>query len=342
MFARAETENRRIAELLERFSDVQGDIIQTLQDIASGTPNASETPERMAAYAARLSGRALTRGRVEGLEAAIDGNETLSTEWLEKALLAKRPVGRVNTPVENGTGFQVAPGILLTNNHVLSSVDRAWDSHVTFGLEHRRVLPNPVRRDYNFRPDVFFATDAELDFTFVAMEPSSDEPDPAIQGYLPLIDGEGKVMRGDRLAIIHHPSGAERAISLHRSHLVAILSGGAYDAFLWHTCDTAKGSSGAPVFSLDWEVVGLHRRAVPNDDPLIEAMRSDLPSPDARWVFNEATRISRVLNRLETLSLDEQMRERLEKMRALWSSRRAPREGLLAAREGLLEDGAFA
>ena len=53
-------------------------------------------------------------------------NDLLSIEFFEQGLDAAQAVGRV-VPVgeANGTGFLVAPSLLLTNEHVLRSLDEA-------------------------------------------------------------------------------------------------------------------------------------------------------------------------------------------------------------------------
>ncbi len=334
---------KTVRNLIDRFNVVEADIRQTILDIAAGTPNASESRERKVAFEQRKSKPVLrNHASREGLERQIGGNETLSTEWLEQGLLAKRSVGRVETPLGDGTGFLVAPGILLTNQHVLENDAIAYDSFVVFGDEDGRVLPNPVRRNCLCRPDIFFATDENLDFCFVAIEPEDGEPSTEVYGFLPLIGGEGKIQRGDRLAAIHHPRGNRRSISLHRSYLVAIQSGGVYDPYFWHTCDTEEGSSGAPVFSLEWEVVGLHRRAVPDDDPVVEALKGELPLSGARWVFNEGTRTSRIVNRFVEMELSDEMALKRTEMLALWGHRRAASNGMKAAWAGWQSDQHFA
>ncbi len=58
--------------------------------------------------------------------------------------------------------------------------------------------------------------------------------------------------------------------------------------------DTEPGSSGAPVFNDQWQVVALHHKAVPA--PLKKRPRSD---SDPEWLANEGVRISAIFNLLE-------------------------------------------
>lgn len=60
----------------------------------------------------------------------VGARDFLSIEFLERGLLASRSVGRVLVSSGSGlkargTGFLVAPGLLLTNHHVLTSRELA-------------------------------------------------------------------------------------------------------------------------------------------------------------------------------------------------------------------------
>jgi endonuclease G, mitochondrial len=61
----------------------------------------------------------------------------LSIEFLEKGFLANRCVGRIVRPlagnrVSYGTGFLVAPGLLMTNWHVLKTGEEAQGASVEY------------------------------------------------------------------------------------------------------------------------------------------------------------------------------------------------------------------
>lgn len=63
-------------------------------------------------------------------EALIGTSDFLSVEFLERGALAARSVGRILIEVDGGraalgTGFMVGPGLLMTNQHVLTSDRRA-------------------------------------------------------------------------------------------------------------------------------------------------------------------------------------------------------------------------
>ncbi len=160
-------------------------------------------------------------------------NDLLSIEFFEQGLDAARCVGRVVTRREaNGTGFLVAPGLLLTNEHVLRSPDEAQASELELDFEENRV--GDVKREQTFRllPDRFFLNDPELDFAFVAVaERSRAGASLADYGFRPLIAEEGKVTIGEAVNIIQHPEGRRKEIVIRDCQLVDLPEGQGLDAF---------------------------------------------------------------------------------------------------------------
>ena len=98
----------------------------------------------------------------------------LSIEFFEQGLDAARCVGRVTTRGEaNGTGFLVAPGLLLTNHHVLETAGDAAASELEMDYEANRFGPAKRVQAFRLLPDRFFYNDKALDFAFVAVAAQS-------------------------------------------------------------------------------------------------------------------------------------------------------------------------
>jgi hypothetical protein len=96
-------------------------------------------------------------------------------------------------------------------------------------------------------PDELFVSSAEDDWTAVRVE-----GDPADRwGAIPL--DEAPLAVGDRVNIIQHPNGDLKQLSFFHNTVVFVGQGRAQ-----YLTDTLPGSSGAPVFDRDWNLVALH------------------------------------------------------------------------------------
>ena len=65
------------------------------------------------------------------------------------------------------------------------------------------------------------------------------------------------------------------------------------DHFIHYSTDTEPGSSGAPVFNDQWQVLALHHKAVP------AASADAAQDADPVWIANEGVRISAIFELLE-------------------------------------------
>lgn len=92
----------------------------------------------------------------------------------------------------------------------------------------------------------------------------------------------------DRVAIIQHPGGLAKQVALH-NNLVTF----ANETRLQYLTDTQRGSSGAPVFNSDWDVVALHHSG------------GDLEVPGSKDIVyrNQGTPIEWVKARMEALGV---------------------------------------
>lgn len=131
------------------------------EKIAAGRPLEAEGTERLRKYAERLQknvgnidagsavaerlGEAAAKGRPgaasgrKALERVIgEAEEFLSVMFISRAAHVLRSVGRIVDRRQQfgfGTGFLVALGVLMTNNHVLRSAGEAADAAVQFRYE---------------------------------------------------------------------------------------------------------------------------------------------------------------------------------------------------------------
>lgn len=243
---------------------------------------------------------------------------------------------RVSRTLSRGTGFLVAPGVMMTNNHVLMSKEDARASTITFDYRndpYGKAKPTTV---FRLNPDVLFETDRDHDCTVVSVGDrvagsfAIDE-----FGWLPLVGVEGKIEVGDPVNIIQHPSGEPMQWVVRDNRLLALPEiAGERDPKMYahYEADTMPGSSGAPAMSRLWEVIALHHQAVPDVDANGNVLDVDgqpyTGSDDARvkWVGNEGIRVTALVRLLS----ERRKAARGEQARALDSVLEASRPDYIA------------
>jgi V8-like Glu-specific endopeptidase len=207
-----------------------------------------------------------------------------------------------------GTGFLVAPGILLTNNHVLP--DRAMAALATVLANFEAAPPGaPLGRPASvpLDPDSLFVTNAELDFTFCGVRGLD------FLGWIALDRNSLGVEASESVNIIQHPRGRPKEVALRDNRVVK-----ADWVVVQYACSTEPGSSGSPVFNNHWEPIALHHASVKYDDP--GARPVGKPSDDgSSHYLNEGIRISAIAIWLETDEANgPEQREQVARLRGIF------------------------
>lgn len=291
---------------------------------ASTVPLSYLTPADVATARAKVVAAppegALTSGRIAALAAAdarptpLDyerimhaQNDLLDINWFERGLVAGKSVCRIilrdaaQREVGYGTGFLVAPGVILTNHHVLSDATEASTALAEFDYEFDVAgNPKPTAR-FALEPERFFFTSPQdvLDCSFVAVAPTDTNSGRRSSEFdwLRLNPQVGKITVGEMVTIIQHPSGQPKEIAARENQLLQIA-----DTTLLYATDTAPGSSGSPVFNDSWQVVALHHSGIPATDAQGNWLGPDgnpaPPNPSdaqVKWLGNEGIRISQIV-----------------------------------------------
>lgn len=180
----------------------------------------------------------------------------------------------------HGTGFFIAPDLLLTNHHVLFhdelGVARAVEAWVGYErdasgrtLQHT-ILPGQAESSVG---------EPELDWAVVRL--------PGYEGPALPLGAASPLREGDRVAIIQHPLGEPKQVGLVHNEVTHV-----DERVIQYLTDTDHGSSGAPVFNERWEVVALHH--------LWAEVRGE---GGAKEIRNQGVRIERVCERLRDKGL---------------------------------------
>ena len=246
-----------------------------------------------------------------GLERVIGTRDIVNISFLHRALIAARSVCRIKVvatdgdPPVYGTGFLIAPGLLLTNNHVLPDENTASSSLAEFNYELDLNWVERQRRLFGIVPSRIFYTDHDLDITIVAVSPVAHDGTPIAEfGTLKLIPNSGKALEGEYVSIIQHPQGEPKQVVMRENQIIRLdLSDfGSSENFIHYTADTESGSSGSPVFNDQWDLVAVHHKAIadffPDERPKNRqgGVWTQDQGEDARaWIANEGVRVSAIV-----------------------------------------------
>ena len=179
----------------------------------------TEPLARKVAYARRqgepVAGDASPEVVDETLERIFKNADFLPGWWLTTGAKRADAVAKLTTALEMGTGFLVSPWLLMTNHHVLDSVETAADTIAWFRyVEDEDGASQPTK--VALQPERCFVTSPadDLDFTLVAVAPVDDKPPSETFGYIALHGGVGKIVKGQSVNVIQHPQGRHREVTL--------------------------------------------------------------------------------------------------------------------------------
>lgn len=151
------------------------------------------------------------------------------------------------------TGFLIAEDTLLTNQHCINNAEACASLAVVFGYEYgpdNRIRFGEQFTCAGFEPN---RSSFELDATLVQLNGSPG----LTYGAVDVAATDAEI--AGPLIIIQHPGGEPKQVSFIACEaLQDPVDGRGPETDFTHTCDTAGGSSGAPVFDQEGRLVGLH------------------------------------------------------------------------------------
>lgn len=215
----------------------------------------------------------------------------ISSSFLDTGQEIKKSIAKIDSPIAGyGTGFLISDSLLITNNHVFDSIESTENSVIEFNYEIDRK-GNPLNvSSYTVDKSLFY-TNPELDYTILKLNGHPGKT----WSYISLSDISSPE-KGNKTNIIHHPAGTYKTLSLLDGKVENINP----DGFVKYTSDTIRGSSGAPVFNLNWELIALHHFS--GDQDITGA-----------FLNNEGIMIDKIINDLKSkVNSDDQVKKIVE------------------------------
>lgn len=184
----------------------------------------------------------------------------LDAVFLEKGAKVARSVCRVEVEDVNetgyGTGFLIAPNLVLTNDHVVPTDEKAKSTQVRFGYRIDRSGQLQQGEIYQVKQALRRSPIEELDYVVLELEDSPGAKDEI--GYLKRVAATLK--KNQSAYIIQHPNAEPQKVVLQENWITYV----AHDQRrVQYLTNTKRGSSGSPVCNQKWEVVALHHSGAP-------------------------------------------------------------------------------
>lgn len=274
---------------------------------------------------AQGEGGRVDMAQMPAIERIIADSNFLPAHFLEEGADIQRAVGRVTLkeahaglPAGNGwgTGFLVAPNILMTNNHVIPTEAFAKKVEVQFNYQlSEEGMPQTVDT-YQFSIHSLFYTNSALDFTLIYVRPkyrftlrrNTDLTDLDLSPITgsPLIPTQPPIVVppylwrsagsqwgylqlplhtaysvDQRINIVQHPRGRRKEVALHDNKITDI-----YANHLRYTTDTEPGSSGSPVFNNTWDLLAIHHAGGEQQNGV--------------WINNQGVRMDKIVDNIRS------------------------------------------
>lgn len=224
-----------------------------------------------------------------------------------------------------GTGFLVAPDIVMTNYHVMKAVLAGTQGRTSSSSFSPRASDVVLRFDYKKSADGIVISSGnefrlieddwlideslnnsadelprpdELDYVLLRVKGSPGnhpvgsgaEPDAPPRGWIEIPRETYDFQPDTPLFILQHPQGAPLKLAIETKAIIELNEN---RTRVKYKTNTERGSSGSPCFNQYWQLVALHHSGDPNFDP------------DHKPEYNEGIPISAIRELLERRGLTE-------------------------------------
>jgi hypothetical protein len=244
------------------------------------------------------------------LEVQIGEDDTLTVDFLYEGTAVSRSVARLlvhrhfdghpsmlpgdKPDFGNGTGWMLAPQLLITNFHVV----RARRPLEPISADDFQLQGAATRVQFDYyransklqetRSAGCVASDRDLDYALLRLPADAPARPPLRSRTSPILKPQERALQ-ERVNVLQHPNGDPMRLGFRNNFVVS-----GTESRLSYLTDTAGGSSGSPICDDAWFVAALHRgfTTITGEPPKVwgKAIRQE----------NYGTPIGRILEHLAT------------------------------------------
>ncbi|WP_375490861.1 effector-associated domain EAD1-containing protein [uncultured Nostoc sp.] len=257
----------------------------------------------------------IARGSLERIIKKTNSFLNVNT-WRETLGKLEPQVCRIEITKKNnyrsfGTGFLIAPNVVITNYHVIEPVllQEATPNNVILRFDYKQVEGKIINQgtEYRLMADEWLIdqslylsdkenrlpTPDELDYALLRLDgvPGKEaigtkaDPSSPERGWIKLTPEIYEFVPDTPLFILQHPQGEPLKLGFDTESIIGINENG---TTVKYKTNTEHGSSGSPCFDINWKLVALHH----SGDPAYEGAK-----------YNAATPISAICSRLDRQGL---------------------------------------
>ena len=179
--------------------------------------------------------------------------------FLKRAVERTASVCKVEIPhlQRTGTGFLITPTLVLTNYHVLGLIDAEVENHAAHVVLRFGYITEDGNNEQTFnlvaKQPILSQSPVENGLDYVLLQVDNDIT--KTNGIQPAPYELSQPTKGMGVHILQHPQGDTMKLAINDNGITGIYQSA---GLIQYVTRAVGGSSGAPCFNDDWQVVALH------------------------------------------------------------------------------------
>jgi V8-like Glu-specific endopeptidase len=183
--------------------------------------------------------------------------DMMEVNFLKLAVERAASVCKIEIPHLNrtGTGFLIAPNLVLTNYHVLGLNDDEVKNNAAHVVLRFGYITEESNQTFNLvaKQPILSQSPVENGLDYVLLQVDNNLT--KMSGIQPAPYELSQPTKGMGVHILQHPQGSTMKLAINDNGITGIYQS---DGLIQYVTRALGGSSGAPCFNDDWKVVALH------------------------------------------------------------------------------------